>query len=386
LLTQITDAAGQVSTFEYAGAKLTRYRDPANRATTFNYSGQLLASVTLPDGKNKSFQYDQNGQMTEETNQRGKKNQYAYNRFNRLERVFDANNSSIQVNDFATQSMTNSYVGGSVGQLQGAGIGPTKIHDTVVDSKSNTTEIAKDFNGFISIIKDAAGRTTQLNRDTEGKIIKIIRPDNSAVELSYNESTNDLISSKEVSLDQTESQAYNSYGQVTTYTNANNQTVTNTYDGANGLLTKRSNPDGSYLSYSYNLKGLPVAKTAVNGASSLTTQYEYDLLGRVTKITDQAGKFVRYTYDTAGNVLQAIATANGVDQITTSYTYDEFNRIKTVTSPQNEVTTYNYLPTGELSQIVDPKGKITQFDYDNRGQLIKKTDPNGKIYELAYDS
>lgn len=44
--------------------------------------------------------------------------------------------------------------------------------------------------------------------------------------------------------------------------------------------------------------GLGLATTA---AAKSATQYTYDALGRVTKVDYGAGKFVSYSYDSAGN-------------------------------------------------------------------------------------
>lgn len=380
-LTQIQDAAGQLSQLEYSGNKLLRFRDPASRVTTFSYSGDLLKSVSYPDGSSRSFEYDGNGQMIRESNQRGLASEYTYNQYNRLAKVIDAQKNEIQVTDMQTQSMTSSYVGGSVGQLQGSGVGPTKIHDTLIDARSITTEIAKDFQGFIAEIKDGKGQVTKIKRDIEGKPIHIIYPDNTSLSFKYDPNTKDLLSTTDESLGLTESQSYDAYGNVLTKTDGNGLVYRKNYNSL-GLVTSEVSPANSAVEYTYYANGLMKTRTIHPTAqTALVTTYEYDQKGNVSKIILPDGKTSEFFYDLSGNLIKK--NSGG---FITQYEYDLFNRLVKVTTPNTEITTYEYLLTGELSKVVDPKGKIRLFEYDYKGRLIKKTEPNGEIYQLSYDA
>jgi YD repeat-containing protein len=53
---------------------------------------------------------------------------------------------------------------------------------------------------------------------------------------------------------------------------------------------------------------LTVALTALLGGTAWAMTYEYDALGRLTKITYDNGSYVEYYYDTAGNRNTVVAT------------------------------------------------------------------------------
>lgn len=384
-LTQITNVTtGQTTELRYSGDKLSSIKDPANRETNFNYSGNLLSSVDFPDGSSRRYEYNEKGMLLKEFNERNLPTTYAYNSYNRLKSVTHPDSSVVNIDDLATQSANNSQ--NSSIQLKNAGYGPTQISDRVVDARGIETEFTTDFMGTITSVKDAEGKITKIEKDIEGKTTKIIHPDETIVEFVYNELTNDLISTKNLTLNLTQSQQYNQYGQLISATNANNQTSINTYDPITGLLAKQTASDGSYVDYTYNAKGLVQSKVVNNGASSITTSYEYDSFGNLTKQTDNSGKSIRFINDLAGNALQSITSTDGTNQIITTKTYDLFNKLQSVKSPKNEITSYEYLPTGQLTKITDPNSNETIFEYDVKGRLAKKITPEGYEYQFAYDA
>lgn len=384
---QLTEAknitTGQITQFRYSGDKLSSIKDPADRETNFNYSGNLLTSVNFPDGTSRRYEYNSKGMLLKEFNERNNPTTYEYNSHNRLKSVTHADSTVVNLEDVASQT-SNEPQAPDI-KLKSAGFNPTQISDRVVDARSIETQFTTDFMGYVTNVKDAQGKITKIEKDIEGKTKKITHPDNTVIEFTYNEETNDLISTKNVTLNLTQSQQFNQYGQMLNSTNSSNQTTTNTYDNLTGLLTKQTASNGSFVSYTYNSKGLMLSKIINNGATSINTTYEYDSAGNLTKKIDNSGKFVNYVYDAAGNVLQTISSSDGTTQIIITKTYDSFNRIKSVKSPKNEITSYDYLPTGQLSKITDPTSNQTHYEYDVKGRLAKKVTPEGYEHQFAYD-
>jgi YD repeat-containing protein len=61
---------------------------------------------------------------------------------------------------------------------------------------------------------------------------------------------------------------------------------------------------------------------------------------------------LNYSYDLAGNLLSLAATsATTGNTVTTNYTYDALNRLSTVTEANTGTTKYNYDPAGNLASF-----------------------------------
>jgi len=385
-LTEVKAPTGESIQYIYSGDKLSRIIDPANRITELNYdfSGNLK-SVSYPDATTKRFEYSSDGLMIAETDQKNSRREYQYNAYNRLQKVIQPDNTAVTINDSGSSNLENFEAGVTIPKQLGSG--SDKLNESIIDPNGNKTELAKDFEGYISTITDAKGRVTKIKRDIEGRPIEITDIDGSITQSTYDPVFGDVIQTKNVTLDITQSQTYNEFGQVTSQTDPFGKVSTKAYN-AQKQLTRETAPDGKYVSYEYNLLGLVTKKAVYDGSTNeLKNQitYEYNLKGQLIKQTDLNNKFSSYTYDLAGNVLTSTSNIDGGTQSVTSYEYDLMNRLIKVISPKAEVTEYAYSPTGELIQITDPKQKITSFEYDFKGQLIKKTDPAGLVYQMTYD-
>ncbi len=391
-LSQITFPNNQSLNYNYSGSQLSSIVDPAGRSTTFSYSGGNLTSVHFADGTSRSFQYDSNGQMIHETDQRGNTTQYSYNAWNRLNQVTRADGTTQIINDIASQTVANNYTGGNTGSMQSIGFDSGESSTQVTNANNVTTKMTTDYMGFISQIQDALGNTTTITRDLQGRPLTITKPDGTMTTMSYDQTTGDLLSTTDNTLNITISRTYDTYGNVVTQADGNynageagDRVMANAYDPNTGLLLQTTYPNGNVVAYTYNSSGLFLQKIVQNGQSSILTTYSYDSYGNVNQEAVNNVNPVSFANDLAGNVLQSISTSTGSDQLITSYTYDAFNRLRSVTSPKNEVTSYSYLGTGQISTILDPRGKTASFSYDQLGRLISKTDTLGMNYSFAYD-
>ncbi len=375
-LIQIKDPVGQTIQYNYSGDRLSSIVDPAGRETSFsyNFSGNLNR-VRYPDGSGKRFEYDSNGLLLSEINENNAKISYLYNAQNRIEKVVKPDLTDIKIADSGSQTVG----GGQLQQLE-------NIQNVITDSKDNSTELAKDFQGYISTITDAKGRVTRIKRDLKGRPIEITDVDGSVTQKTYDLVYGDVIKANNVTLDITTETEYNIYGQVVSQKDPYGKIVQKQYDSKKQLI-KEIAPDGKYASYEYSSLSLVTKKSVFSTAKVLKNQitYEYNIKGQLTKQTDLNNKFSSYSYDLAGNVLTSTSNIDGTTQSITSYEYDPMNRLTKVISPKGEITEYGYSLTGELIQIKDPKQKISSFEYNTNGQLIKKTDPVGQVYEMTYD-
>jgi RHS repeat-associated protein len=150
---------------------------------------------------------------------------------------------------------------------------------------------------------------------------------------------------------------------------------------AAGKMQSIKNLDGNILTFGPN--GI------TSSAGNLTVPFVRDSQGRITEITDPAGKIYRYTYDTEGD----LTTVNTPDvQTPLRYEYYAGHLFKKGTDARgNPEATNTYFANGRLESITDAMGKTTRYTYDlvnnitttihpdNTGTTIQQFDSNGLL-------
>src|SRR2546427_4509786 len=117
--------------------------------------------------------------------------------------------------------------------------------------------------------------------------------------------------------------------------------------------------------YYYNEMG-NVAR--VSNAIGKSTSYSYDSLNRLTKTTYADGSFESYAYDNNGNVL--VKTDRKGAQ--TSYAYDSLNRVTSVTYASAEQDTFYYDGDSNLHQLYSQNATLT-YGYDSRNRVTSES-------------
>jgi RHS repeat-associated protein len=161
----------------------------------------------------------------------------------------------------------------------------------------------------------------------------------------------------------------------TTYTYTDPQGRVHTMDGE-GALRTITDLNGNTLTFS---------STGISSsAGGLNIRFERDAQGRMTRITDSAGKSFRYNYDAAGN-LSAVELPDVTAPVT--YTYDASHLYLSVVNPlghAESVTTYH--PDGRLASITDASGNKTGYAYDLATNTHFVTNPDGGLVTSRYDA
>ncbi len=214
---------------------------------------------------------------------------------------------------------------------------------------------------------------------------------------------------------------------------------------ADGKLDYIDDVNGNRTELTYT--GDRLTQVSYTNSDSLT--FDYNAQGRVSKVTDQAGRITTYGYDAIGEHLLTITTPDGTTSysyITTTgasqhaissityadgsqslfeydsqgrlisqslnggaeaitYSYDstggvtitdangavtkqflnDRGQIARVIDPLNRTLNYRYDSDGNLTQIVAPGDSISSFNYDSEGNLLSSSDPLGHRVDFTYE-
>jgi YD repeat-containing protein len=159
---------------------------------------------------------------------------------------------------------------------------------------------------------------------------------------------------------------------------------TYTYDRAGRLITadNTGTPNTAIvlLSYGYDaVNNLTSVTDTINGQLAGTTAYTYDALNRTTRITQSgnsvSNKRVDLNYDAASQRTSIARYADllGTQNVaTTDYGYDLSGRLTRLTHQRDSTTYADYQWTFDaadrITQFISPDG-TSNYNYDNRDQL-----------------
>ncbi|MCP5417598.1 MAG: VCBS repeat-containing protein [Chromatiaceae bacterium] len=130
-----------------------------------------------------------------------------------------------------------------------------------------------------------------------------------------------------------------------------------------------------------NGNSLFINNNGVVHSSGASIGFTRDGLGRITRITDPAGKAINYTYDTAGD-LTAVADRNNS---TTTFFYVADHYLDRIEDPLGNTPMRNeYDANGRLIAQLDGAGNRTDFSYDVENGTQQTTDREGNVKVLQY--
>jgi RHS repeat-associated protein len=172
-----------------------------------------------------------------------------------------------------------------------------------------------------------------------------------------------------------------------------NTKTTYTYDVLD-RLTQVTDPSGLNTTYQYDGLSDPTSTTSPDSGVTART---YDAAGNVLTGTDAKGNTVTYTYDVQNRRLSA-SYADSTQNI--AYSYDEPNNLTDCTTSypighltrvvQNTVTTlFCYNAQGyviQKSQTVNGHTDVTTYTRSPAGRILSITHPSGNQVNYTYDA
>jgi len=159
---------------------------------------------------------------------------------------------------------------------------------------------------------------------------------------------------------------------------------TSAYNGMNQATT-RTDALGNRFTYQYDAVGRISTTTKPDGNS---TWAFYNTLASWARFSDEYGNQRCAIYDRLGRLISVIEKADYNCQagIVTNYFYDLVGDLTKVTNANQQSTSYAYDNLKRLTQKSFADGTTEAYAYDNIGNAVKKVDQNGLNTLLSYDT
>nr|MCR5700745.1 fibronectin type III domain-containing protein [Lachnospiraceae bacterium] len=313
-LVSVTDRNGNVTEYKYNAegfVEKTIVKDKVlgQEYTTVSFYDELnrVSSVLDTEGGTTFYEYDCNGNITEKIEPSGSRTKY----------VYDGNNQLIKEEVYPNETSDNPdsvtcYTYTKEGLLK-----------TVTDAKSN------------SVITNSYDKVGNKIKETEK---------NGDKKLSEKEYTYDELGNKTSET-------------VVCINNDGNETgryTTKYIYYPNSRLSKVIDYTGAETTYSYDKSW---RTQTIESTTEPTLTYKYDPAGRVTK---------EITGNNNGNIF------NKSEAISTSYEYDIYGHVTKATDAMNNSTQYRYDANGNLTETEDATGRVAYSKYDSLNRIVEK--------------
>lgn len=364
-MTSAADPLGKITAYTYDPAgNITEITKPGGRKTSYGYDKNYnITSVTDPMGYVAKTVYDKDNRVTEETDALGQKESYTYDKDSRVTSITDK------------RGFTTGFDYDAHGNIQ-----------VVTDKTGLKSHLEYDKNDNLTKVTDALGGVTTYGYDNMDNLVTFTNAANKTTNYTYDLEGN-LTSIKDPA-GRTEKFDYDEKGRLTGHTQASGKKTTYDYDKLNDLLEKsyqdaKGETSEKDVTYAYNSAGERVSMKDQTGKSS----YEYDALGRITKVTSGSKKDVSYVYDDADN-LQAIVYPDGTK---ISYEYDLNDNLVKLTDRNRKVTTYKHDALNRVTEVTRSNGTKTEVSYDAEDHITKIVNTCGSCgkvistYEYKYN-
>jgi RHS repeat-associated protein len=266
----------------------------------------------------------------------------------------------------------------------------------VTDSLGRTTVYVHDENGHIAAItdpvggtagfaydrfgrllgrRDALGNVTTFSLDEAGNTVRVVRPDDETLELSYN--ALNQITEARLPGGARWVQEYDERGNLVSLTDPAGSVTGYQYRG-DGALAAVTDALGEVTRFEADAAGLPVAHVDPMGA---TGRVRRDAFGRPVSSADPLGAVIECAWTVEG----LVSWRSGPNGARFEWTYDAQGQLLAQTDPVGAVTSYEPGPFGHTASRIEPNGDRFVFDFDSELNLMSVTNTAGAQWSYAYD-
>lgn len=390
-LTSVKDALDQITSYQYdENGQITQTSMQAGASGTpvvlnakeYNELGQLIIKR---DGNSQAenVTYNALGLPDTKTDRNGTTASYKYDERNQMIESVLKNSAGV--------SLQSRFIFGNEGIKSDTSEliinGATSSQKSTIDTVKRTTNIASTASGYsasTAYAYDKLNRTTRMTSTLSG--VSTVYTNYQYDKLRLTQVQTDGSSTRNTAASANAVYDYYALGMIKsiTYPTLLDNTILKTeyqYDALNRLKSVKNSKNAQNLSsysYEYDNNSNVVAVTeSLMRENGRTTNYMYDNLNRLLKVIRPDGGETQYTYDLRGNRQTLTDTSMlGLSISDSSYTYNLLNMLTTVTN-NNSTVSFSYLPNN-LRYQKSKDNVVTKYNYNGAGQVVSETRSDGQ--------
>ena len=238
---------------------------------------------------------------------------------------------------------------------------------TMTDPNGLVAEYEYDSRRRLTKITESGGasqRITNFNYDAAGQVDSVTFPD--GLVLDYEWTTAHLLDHVIDNLGNRIDYEYNAHGE---------RTAEHLVD-SNSVIRRAVEKTFDQLGF---VDAVTVGLLSSN--DSITTDYDFDSMGNLVKVTDADLNATEYLVDELNRAHKITdALTNDSD-----YAFNGQDQVTSVAAPNGAVTSLPYDGLGNLDREASPDRGLIDFDYDDAGNLRSKLDARGVNVSYEYD-